>query len=229
MDWITILAAAVVAVITMYLIYRYFNQTLDLGLSSAITIVGPISDGKVQFDSPIQIPKSFNQAQGMTFSYACWVKINDFSYRYGAPKVIFTKGPIDLTSMCPALFLDPTTNSLIVKIDTFGGVEAIPVGNIPAKKWVHVALAVAQDSVDVYIDGNLYYHHSLVNVPKQNSETVHTNIAGGFDGSIAGLTYYNYLLTPDSLAAIIASVPKTSPDTTPLPQYHDKTFWINHQ
>jgi hypothetical protein len=226
MDTWVIVLAAIAALITIYVVYQAL--TASPAVSNTITIVGPIADGKKQFDSPAKIPESFNEAQGMTFSYSCWVKINDFSYRYGAPKVIFTKGPIDLSVMCPALFLDASTNSLIVKIDTFGGTEVIPVGNISAKKWTHVAIAVSQDSVDIYIDGTLYLHHTLTQIPKQNSETVHTTIAGGFDGSIAGLTYYKYLLTPDSIAPLLASAPTVGPDTTVMPQYRDNSFWLNH-
>jgi len=226
MDSVVILFAIIAAVATVYLVYRAFNSPTSE--SNILTIVGPIADGRKHFSSPLRIPKSFNEKQGMTFSYACWVKINDFSYRYGAPKLIFTKGPIDLTSMCPALFLDATSNSLIVKIDTFGGIEVIPVGNIPAKKWVHIAIAIAQDSVDIYVDGNLYLHHSLTQVPKQNLETVHTTTAGGFDGSIAGLKYYKFLLTPDSIAGIMASSPEAGQDTDALPPYRDNSFWLNH-
>jgi hypothetical protein len=226
MNTVVILFAIIAAVATVYLVYRAFNSPTSV--SNVLTIVGPISDGRKQFSSPLTIPKSFNEKQGMTFSYGCWVKINDFSYRYGAPKVIFTKGPIDLTSMCPALFLDSTSNSLIVKIDTFGGTEVIPIGNIPAKKWVHIAIAISQDAVDIYVDGNLYLHHSLTQVPKQNLETVHTTTAGGFDGAIAGLTYYKYLLTPDSIAGIMASAPTVGPDTDALPPYRDNSFWLSH-
>jgi hypothetical protein len=228
MDWAVILIAVVATLVTIYLVYRVVTNPPSLA-SNTLTILGPISDGKIATDSPIQIPKSFNQAQGMTFSYACWVMVNDFSYRYGAPKVIFTKGPIDLSSMCPALFLDATSNSLLVKIDTFGGTEVLPVGNIPAKKWVHVALGISQDSVDIYIDGNLYLHHTLTQIPKQNSETVHTSIAGGFDGSLAGLTYYNYLLDPSSIASIMSSPPTSAPTAAPsVPPYHDQSFWLSH-
>jgi Concanavalin A-like lectin/glucanases superfamily len=226
MSYAVIIVAVIVTLVTIYLVYTAI--TASPAATGTISIVGPISDGRKQFDSPTQIPTSFNQAQGMTFSYACWVKINDFSYRYGAPKVVFTKGPIDLSVMCPALFLDASSNSLIVKIDTFGGTETIPIGNIPAQKWVHIAIAVSQESVDIYVDGNLYIHHTLTQIPKQNSETVHTTIAGGFDGSIAGLTHYNYLLTPESIAPIMASAPVTAQDTTVVPPYHDQSFWLSH-
>jgi len=226
MSYVVTILAVIVTLITIYVVYSFV--TAAPVSNGVISIVGPIADGRKQFDSSVQIPKSFNQTQGLTFSYACWVKINDFSYRYGAPKVIFTKGPIDLSVMCPALFLDASSNSLIVKIDTFGGTEVIPIGNIPAQKWIHVAIAVSQESVDIYVDGNLYIHHSLSQIPKQNSETVHTTIAGGFDGSIAGLTHYNYLLTPESIAPIMASAPVASQDTTVVPPYHDQSFWLTH-
>ena len=66
------------------------------------------------------LPKSINRPEGIEFSYTGWLRIDDFAYRYGVPKVIFVKGSADLSTACPALVIDGNTNSLLVKIDTFG-------------------------------------------------------------------------------------------------------------
>jgi hypothetical protein len=226
MDWRIIVLALVVAAGTVFAIVQWVRSPPT---SSVITITDKIKDGKTQYDSNITIPRSFNQDPGAAFSYACWVKVNTFNYRYGEAKAIFNKGPADLSSMCPALFLDSTSNSLIVKLDTFGSTEVIPIGNIPAQKWIHVAIAVSQDAMDIYINGTLYLHHTLVNLPKQNSDTVHTGIAGGFDGQLASLRYYPYLLEPSSIASIMASTPQADPATSgTLPPYFGTSFWVNH-
>lgn len=227
MDWRLILLALIVAACTVWVVVWYVTQ--PAGSSSVVSITSTIKDGKTQFDSPANLPRSFNQDPGAAFSYACWVKLNNFTYRYGEPKCIFNKGPADLSSMCPALFLDATTNAFIVKLDTYGGTEVVPVSNIPAQKWVHVAIAVAQDSMDIYINGTLYLHNSLVQLPKQNSDTVRTGIAGGFDGQIAALQYYPYLLDPSSVKSIMASTPQADPNSVgTLPPYFDTSFWVNH-
>jgi len=155
--------------------YWYFSSTASM--PSYTTIQSTTEDGRHSFRSNKALPRSLDQKEGLTFSYTCWVMIDNFEYRYGEPKVIFTKGSEDLKTMCPALLVDANTNSLLVKIDTFGGTETIPISNIPAKKWLHVAIAVDQDSVDVYINGNIYIHHSITQVPKQNNSTVSTGVA----------------------------------------------------
>ena len=224
MNTAVVIIAAVTALVTIYLIYLAIT-TPTLG-GNVIVLVDQAVNGETEVDSPIEIPRSFNEKQGMAFSYSCWVKVNTFNYRYGAQKVIFNKGPVDMSSQCPSLSLDATTNSFIVKIDTFGGTEIIPISNIPAKKWVHIAIGVTQESVDIYVNGNLYIHHSLAQIPKQNSETVHTSISGGFDGNLAGLTYYKYLLEPDAIATIMASHPVQTPETNVLPPYYAPSYWV---
>jgi hypothetical protein len=230
MDVSTILVATVVALAVIGGAYWYFS-----GLSSTptayTTIQANAEDGRTSYRSDKALPRSFDQKEGLTFSYSCWVRIDDFAYRYGQPKVIFTKGSEDLKTMCPALLVDGNTNSLLVKVDTYGGTETIPVSNIPAKKWMHVAIAVDQDSIDVYINGNLYMHHSITQMPKQNNSTVSIGPAGGFDGKIADLQYYSYFLTPDAVKASMASPP--SPDTKEvanvLPPYFDMTWWTGRR
>ena len=217
-----VVAVAVAAAAFFY--FRYKGETVG----SSTTIKGTIEDGRRTFKSSVALPRSLNQEEGAVFSYTCWIKIDDFAYRYGQQKVIFTKGPEDLSQMCPALLLDANTNSLLVKIDTFGATETIPISNIPAKKWLHFGLAVDQDSVDVYINGTLYTHHTLMQLPKQNSYTVTTGVAGGFDGKISNLEYYSYFMTPGDIQRAMKSTPQPDPADAvggPLPPYFDISWW----
>lgn len=224
MDVTTFAIAVICAFLVVGGALWYFNQN---SMSSYTTIQSTIEDGKKTFTSKKALPRSLDQKEGLTFSYTCWLKIDDFAYRYGQQRVVFTKGSEDLKTMCPALLVDGNTNSLLVKLDTFGGVETIPISNIPAKKWIHIAIAVDQDAVDIYVNGNLYLHHSLVNVPKQNSSTVSTGVAGGFDGKLADLQYYSYFLTSSGVQTAMSSMPKPDPNDIggPLPPYFDISWW----
>lgn len=225
MDMMLILLAIVVAVVVLVLFFKY-GKSASLS-SSSTQIVGSAIDGKKQFDSNVYIPESTNQPEGMTFSYSAWIRVDDFSYRYGQEKVVFIKGPTDLSSMCPAVFLDANTNSLLVRVDTFGAREDVVVSNLSAKKWFHLVIAVDQDSIDVYINGTLYNHRSIPQVPRQNPSTVHVGVGGGFDGKISSLNYYNYFLKPADVSSIMGSPPE--PDQTevsaPQPPYFDITWW----
>jgi hypothetical protein len=211
-----------IAGIVIYAVVSYFKSPS----SSSTSIQSTIVDGKKTIKSKQHLPRSFDQKEGIAFSFTCWIKIDDFAYRFGQQKVIFNKGTDDLATMCPALLLDGNTNSLLIKVDTFGGTEIIPISNIPAKKWLHVAIAIDQNSVNVYINGILHTHHSLTQLPRQNNSVVTTGIGGGFDGQISNLEYYSYFMTPENVQSAMSSVPKPDPsDSGPLPPYFDMTWW----
>jgi hypothetical protein len=166
----------------------------------------------------------------MEFSYTCWFKIDNFAYRYGEPKVIFTKGSTDFSNMCPAVFVDAHMNSILVKLDKFGGTAVVPISNIPAKKWMHIAICVNQEGMDIYINGELYHHETLTQLPRQNDGTVHTGIGGGFEGKIASLDYYPSFLSSADVKAAMSTAPKADPNDIggPLPPYFAQSWWTGN-
>jgi len=227
---VTSLLSIGIAIAIVAAAYFYFSSTATSSGNNRI-IQQNTEDGRTTFKSTKALPRSFDQEEGMSFSYTCWVLINSFEYRYGQPKVVFVKGSEDLKTMCPALLVDANTNSFLVKLDTFGATETIPIPNIPAKKWVHVAIAVKQDAAEVFINGNLFIHHSLTNLPKQNNSTVTISPGGGFDGKVADLQYYGDFLTPDAVRASMANAPQPDPKDVdgPLPPYFDMSWWTSRR
>lgn len=226
----TIAIAVIVSVLVVAGVYWYLKTKASNAGSTGI--VGPSVDATKPLTSKNGLPPSYDQKQGITFAYTCWLLFDDFTYRMGQQKVIFTKGPEDLSAMCPGVFLDSNTNSILVKIDTFGAQEVIPISNIPAKKWVHFGLVVDQDSVDVYINGTLHTHHTLAQLPRQNSSPVHTGTGGGFKGKIADLNYYNYFLTPEQIKGTMSTPPSPNPEEvkgSPQPPYFDITWWTGRK
>lgn len=229
MDIPQTLLVIVVTIGVMFLLYKY-GSSISLSSTSS-NLVGSAVDGKKQFDSGVTLPTSINQPQGLTFSYAAWIRVDDFSYRYGQEKVVFIKGPTDLSSMCPGVFIDANTNSMLVKVDTYGSREVIVVSNLSAKKWFHLAIAIDQDSIDVYINGVLYTHRSIPQVPRQNPSSVHVGVGGGFDGKISSLNYYNYFLQPADVKSVMGSPPELdkSEVSAPQPPYYDITWWTGRR
>ena len=219
----TIAISVIVAVIVVAGTYWYF-KTKGSNVGSN-TIVGTSVDATKPITSS-SLPTSYNQDKGLTFAYTSWLLFEDFTYRLGTQKVIFVKGPEDLSSMCPGVFLDSNTNTILVKIDTFGSQETITVPNIPAKKWVHFALVVDQDSVDIYINGVLHTHYTLSQLPRQNPSPLRVAIGGGFKGKIADLNYYNYFLAPEQIRSLMGSSPQQSPEEQPaVPPYSGINWW----
>ena len=218
MDIILPVIITILVVLACYFLLRY---------SDSYMVVNDIKDGTKEDVYRIPLPKSVNKPEGIQFTYTGWLRIDDFAYRYGEPKVIFVKGSADLSVACPALLIDANTNSLLVKIDTFGAQETISVVSVPAKKWLHVGIVVKQESVDVYINGILYAHHILTQLPKQNTSSVLNSPAGGFAGRIVRLEYSPEALSNSEILSKAGEHPPTGDEKDQVfPQYFDMS-WFN--
>jgi hypothetical protein len=229
MNLVTILIGGIVSFAVVYMAYTYFKNTQYS--SSELDIISTTHDGRKSFTSDAVPSRSYDKADGIEFSYVCWFRVDDYTYRYGKRKPIFIKGTSDMKAMCPGVFIDSNTNTLLIYIDTFGSQETITIPNMTAKKWMHLGIVVKQESVDVYINGLLKLHHTLMQLPKQNNSQVIAGIDGGFDGKLSGLKYYNYALNPSDIQSTLTSAPKPSADDAPpaMPPYFDLTWWIGRE
>jgi len=198
-----------------------------LNTAANYDIVDSIRDGK---DSDVYrktLPKSVNRPDGIEFSYSGWLRIDDFTFKIGVPKVIFVKGSADLSTACPALVIDGNTNTLLLKVDTFGAQETVSIVSVPAKKWLHFAINVNQEAVDVYINGILYAHHILSQLPKQNSASVLTSPDGGFAGKVVRIQYHPQTLTESDILSKAREQPPTGNEKDQVfPPYFDMS-WFN--
>ena len=149
--------------------------------NDAVDIYSGSVSGKEQKTYSNALPRSFNQSQGATFTYTGWILVNDFTFNFGKKRMIFSKGD------CPGLYLDTTSNSLLVVIKTYGADETILISNMTAKKWMHFAIVVDQDAVDIYINGILRQHHSLSQLPKQNDSPITIGDSSGWEGVLSNL------------------------------------------
>ena len=198
-----------------------------LNTAANYDIVDTIRDGKDGQVYRKTLPKSVNRADGIEFSYSGWLRIDDFSFKFGVPKVIFVKGSADLTTACPALVIDANTNTLLLKVDTFGVQETISIVSVPAKKWLHFVINVNQEAVDVYINGILYAHHILSQLPKQNSASVLTSPDGGFAGKVVRIQYHPQTLTESDILSKAREQPPTGDEKDQVfPPYFDMS-WFN--
>ncbi len=147
---------------------------------------------------------SFNQPQGRVYSYTGWLVIKDFTQGYGSRRTIFSKND------APGLYLDGTSNSLIVAVKTYGTTETILIPNIPAMKWIHFAIVVDQQSVDIYINGTLRQHHTLSQLPDLNEDALTTGPS--WDGYLARLVYYRRALSYGEINTFASQPPPQLPE-----------------
>jgi hypothetical protein len=198
-----------------------------LNTAANYDIVDSIRDGKDGQVYRKALPKSTNRPDGIEFSYSGWLRIDDFAFKFGVPKVIFVKGSADLSTACPALVIDGNTNTLLLKVDTFGVQETISIVSVPAKKWLHFVINVNQEAVDVYINGILYAHHILSQLPKQNSANVLTSPDGGFAGKVVRIQYHPQTLTESDILSKAREQPPTGDEKDQVfPPYFDMS-WFN--
>lgn len=167
----------------------------------------------------ISLPRSFNQPEGLTYSYTSWILVKNFTTGFGQRRRIFSKND------SPGVYLDSTSNSLIVAITTFGTTETILIPNIPAMKWIHFALVVDQHSVDIYINGILRKHHTLSQLPKLNDAAL--GIGGGWNGVVARLTYFARSLNYMEVKTMVNEpVPSDLERKAAPPNYFDISWYI---
>ena len=190
-----------------------------LSTPTSVSTTGVLDGKKVSTRSGIR--ESVNQPGGLQFSYTAWLRIDDFTYKYGQQKIIFVKGSPSLNVACPALLIDANTNTLLVKMDTFGSQETISITSVPSKKWLHIAISVNQEALDVYINGIMYAHHTLTQLPRQNSSSLVVSPQGGFAGKIVSIEYRAVALTAGDALKLAAESPPISSEkgTQVLPPY----------
>jgi hypothetical protein len=98
----------------------------------------------------------------------------------------------------------------MIAVKTFGdNVETILISNIPAEKWIHFGIVVDQDSVDVYINGIIRQHHTLLQLPKQNDDdiTIGSTANTGWEGVLANLQYTPRSLSASEVGALAMNIP----------------------
>lgn len=167
---------------------------------------------------PTVLNPSFNEPGGRVYSYTMWILVKDFTYGYGRQRTVMTKGD------APGVYLDSTSNSLIVRVKTYGMTESVLVPNIPAMKWIHLALVVDQNAVDVYINGTLRQHHTLSQLPDITDDAI--MIGSGWNGVVGNVTYYPRALSYGDVSTMSQQPPP--PDLQPkigTPNYFDITWY----
>jgi len=220
--------------ITILIIYEFsygFWSSTPAGLMPSlqtVTIVGPIQDGQKNQEYNAVLPISNNERDGIEFSYAAWILINDFDPPTPNP-ILFTKGSLDLSLQSPSVVMTSGKNQITITQDTYDKSKPtkVVIGNLPAGKFNHFAICVNQTSLDVYVNGLQYRHITMNKLPLQNTQPLYVSGNGGWNGQIGSLVYYNYALTPDDVRSLANTPPTVSASTLPYyPSYLSADWWI---
>jgi hypothetical protein len=215
MEIVTILGVLLVASLMFY--FNWFAK--GSGSTDKHVLFENSIAGNSQQSFTTMLPRSYNQPEGMTYSYSAWILVKDFTKGYGERRRIFSKGD------SPGLYIDSTSNSFVVAIDTYGTTETILIPNIPAMKWIQFSMVVDQHSVDIYINGILRKHHTLAQLPQLNDSVI--TIGSNWDGVIARMVYYARSLTHTEIKEMIKEkVPSDLQRQAAPPNYFDISWYI---
>lgn len=151
----------VLILIILYFLFSWMTTTSSA--LASLTVAGASGENKTDFKPNKTINKSkLGKSEGGSnnFTYSIWLFVDDWSYRLGEKKVIFSR--IKGNDVCPKVSLGEYENNLTIEItpyQTSGANAAEPhkceLSNIPLQKWVNVLFSVYGRSLDVYIDGKL--------------------------------------------------------------------------
>lgn len=186
-------------VVIVIVLYRYVfskkhkltNYTLDGQTETQI------SADTLNYDSSANTNSS-------NFCYSVWFYIQDWNYKYGDPKTLFSRGgKSESDNPCPMVNFDSYQNNLTVLMSIYPGssssngdtsqttIHKCSISNIPIQKWTNLTISVLNRTLDIYLDGKLVRTCVMPGVPRVNSNTpLFLTPNGGFSGHTAKLQYW---------------------------------------
>jgi len=184
--------------------------------------------------------RSKNELAGIEFSWAFWIYIDDWSYKYGQWKHILHKGnSSSWPNRAPGIWLHPRENTMRFYMNTYNSIAGnyIDIPSIPLNKWFHVVFSVNQITMDVHINGTLRKSHKFTSLPKQNFGDVFITAFRGFDGYLSKVTYYTYSIPYSEIDTLVSRGPgriscvkktkKSNDDVTFQRNYLTSNWWTN--
>jgi hypothetical protein len=195
------IAIGVVVVILVIIIIRYF-----WGSSNKLT---GLQDAKTVTKIPAN---TLSASNSVNYAYSAWFYVDDWSYRYGEPKIILGRLDNDLEPS-PSIVLGAIENNLKIQTTVYssasateGSTHTCNVDNVPIQKWVNVIISLRGRTLDVYIDGKLVRTCVLPGVAKiANNAPVYVTPLGGFSGFTSNIQYYGDSLNPQEAYNIYRS------------------------
>jgi hypothetical protein len=186
-------------------------------------ILTKLSDAKTQQTIPASSLATSSNTGSSNYAYSIWFYINDWTYMYGDPKIIFARK--DLSSMVPgssdgssssgtgtsgsypqpSVSLGAISNDLIIELTVSSTstpnlntlIPPCTIQNIPIQQWVNFTMSIYGKTLDTYINGKLVKTCVLPGVPTISTADIIVTPNGGFDGSTAKLAYYPNSLNPE--------------------------------
>jgi hypothetical protein len=240
-------------------IYKYINR-LSMSRTELLPYTYNIDDKTVNIPQNPNIKGnksislSSNERSGIEFTYTFYLNVNPTAFRqeYGLCHIFHKGYSSQFPLLAPGVYMRSDTNTLRVYMNTFKTWNNfVEVENFPIGKWVHVAIAVNESSLQVYINGNLAKKLSFNGfAPYQNYQDIicfsqrritmkHSivpstdenglDIFGAMKGQLSRLNYFSYALSYAEIQQLMNEGPSSKLEsalsTGNVPPYLDDTWW----
>jgi hypothetical protein len=178
---------AVVVILLLYIVYKLLT-----GNSSQISGMQSAKDSAVV--SPDDLPDNNNTNN---YTYSVWFYVDDWSYRYGEPKIIL--GRLDGSrEPSPSIVLGAIENNIKVSVACYPNnnsdssqIHTCGISNVPIQRWVNLIISLYGRTLDVYLDGKLVRTCVLPGIAKVNdTASIYITPEGGFSGYTSNIQYW---------------------------------------
>ena len=205
-----ILTIFIVVLIIMIVRYMFYSSN----------VLTSIANGKTASTiNASQLPNNATGSAPTNFTYSMWVFIDNWSYRYGQPKIILgrmggsssSSGASGIQGIygadpCPVIALGAVENTVTCALSCYGGlqdtgsnstdashntVHTCMIANVPLQSWVHLAVVVNNTVLDFYMNGKQVRTCLLPGTAKVDSSApLQITPGGGFEGYTANIQYF---------------------------------------
>ena len=256
---ITLLAILYMVLLFIEVVYKYINR-LSINRTVLLPNTYNIDDKSITIPQNPNIrgnkyvSPSNNERSGIEFSYTFYLNVNPGAFRqeYGLSHIFHKGYSSQFPLLAPGVYMRSDTNTLRVYMNSYKTWNNfIDIDNIPIGKWVHVGLVVSENSLVVYINGNLAKKMSFDGFgPYQNYQDIqcfsqrritlkHSIIPStdehGFDvfgclkGQLSRLNYFSYALCYAEIQKLMNEGPSSKLDSAGtsgnIPPYLNDTWW----
>ena len=256
---LALVVALYLVLLFVEIIYKYINRLsmnrtklLPYTYNTEDKAINITQDPNVKGSKPVNL--SDNERSGVEFSYTFYLNVSPAAFRqeYGLNHIFHKGFSSQFPLLAPGVYMRSDTNTLRIYMNTYKTWNNyVEVENIPVSKWVHVAIVCSENSLEVYINGNLAKKLPFDGfAPYQNFEDIccfsqrritmkHSIVPStdenGFDvfgcmkGQLSRLNYFSYALCYAEINQLMNEGPSSKMDSamtnTNIPPYLDDTWW----
>jgi len=228
---INILLIIVIIIIVVYLFIRIGFSVSNFHSDSPYIIEDTVLGTNSRSFPASKLLRSYDQKFGLEFSYTFWLYIDENTFNNSNKwHHVFHKGSCNgVPLQAPGVWIYPSENKLAINMNTYNQVKAsCDIDNVPMNKWVHIALVVVGQHIDVYVNARLKKRCDLGGIPMQNYGDLWMSKWGGFNGFMSRFRYFSYAIPFYLIEKMFKEGPSSAPcvETGEKPPYLAPDYWM---